>query len=130
MITLISGMLALTGCGSSAPSASSSAPGSDTFTEWPSLPPVVSTEQFCTVKVPAGITQRALQAPDGLSLSSAWLGSADQDNPLRTIRPRHVDDQLHLVAVTAAGATKPDAIVILSSSARKSIPTLRKTPQT
>jgi len=130
MITLISGMLALTGCGSSAPSASSSAPGSDTSTEWPSLPLVVSTEQFCTVKVPAGITQRALQAPDGVSLNSAWLGSADQDNPLRTIRPRHVDDQLHLVAVTAAGATKPDAIVILSSSARKSIPTLRKTPQT
>ena len=75
MITLISGMLALTGCGSSAPSASSSAPGSDTSTEWPSLPLVVSTEQFCTVKVPAGITQRALQAPDGVSLNSAWLGS-------------------------------------------------------
>jgi dienelactone hydrolase len=182
MITLISGMLALTGCGNSAPSASSSAPVSDTATEWPPLPQVVSTERFCTVKVPAGITQRALQAPDGVSLNSAWLGSGKTvavllhqgdgdglcgfifyadflakqgirvalldlcnngqsycvnrpiaDDPAAQVKlivdAARADGARRVVlvgaslgasvAVTAAGATKPNAIVILSSSAQE-----------
>jgi len=179
---LITGVLALTGCGGSAPSASRSAPVSDTSAQWPSLPPVVSTEQFCTVKVPAGITQRALQAPDGVSLNSAWLGSGKtvavllhqgdgdglcgflfyagflakqgirvalldlcNNGQSYCVNRQIADDpaaQVKLivdaaraegaqrivlvgaslgasVAVTAAAATKPDAIVILSSSAQE-----------
>jgi len=182
MIMLITGVLALTGCGGSAPSASRSAPVSDTSAQWPSLPPVVSTEQFCTVKVPAGITQRALQAPDGVSLNSAWLGSGKtvavllhqgdgdglcgflfyagflakqgirvalldlcNNGQSYCVNRQIADDpaaQVKLivdaaraegaqrivlvgaslgasVAVTAAAVTKPDAIVILSSSAQE-----------
>jgi dienelactone hydrolase len=35
----------------------------------------VSIEEFCTGVVPTGITQRQLQASDGVTLNSAWLGS-------------------------------------------------------
>jgi hypothetical protein len=32
-------------------------------------------EKFCTGVIPSGITQGQLQAPNGVSLNSAWLGS-------------------------------------------------------
>jgi pimeloyl-ACP methyl ester carboxylesterase len=38
----------------------------------------VPIEQFCTgYSIPAGITQRRLEAPDGALLNSAWLGSGE-----------------------------------------------------
>lgn len=77
MATLIVTLLALTGCGSSAPSASGSASAAGTSGDTLSLPPVVSIEKFCTGVIPSGITQRQLQAPDGVSLNSAWLGSGN-----------------------------------------------------
>ena len=77
MATLIVSVLALTGCGSNAPTASSSAPAPGTSADTPSLPPVVSIEKFCTGVIPSGITQRQLQAPDGVTLNSAWLGSGN-----------------------------------------------------
>jgi dienelactone hydrolase len=73
--TLITGMLALTGCGGSAPDTGSSAPVSDISTDAPSLPPLVPVEKFCTGTVPSEITQRQLEAPGEVSLNSAWLGS-------------------------------------------------------
>jgi dienelactone hydrolase len=73
--TLIIGMFALPGCGSSGSSAGSSVTAPSPSVEAPSLPSPVSIETFCTEEIPAGITQRELQAPDGVSLNSAWLGS-------------------------------------------------------
>jgi hypothetical protein len=72
---LITGILALAGCGGSDPSASGSAPASGTSAEMPSLPPPTPIEQFCTGTIPSAITQRQLPAPGGPSLNSAWLGS-------------------------------------------------------
>jgi hypothetical protein len=158
MVTLIVSVLALTGCGSNTPTASSSAPAPGTSADTLSLPPVISIEKFCPDVIPSGITQRQLQAPDGVTLNSAWLGSGNTVAVLlhqgdgsglcgflfyadflakRGIRVALLDlcnngqsycvnrsiaedpgAQVKLV-VTAAGLTKPNAIVVLSGAAKE-----------
>jgi dienelactone hydrolase len=74
---LMSLILSLAGCGGDLPSASSTSAAAAS-PEAASTPPLVPIEQFCTgYSIPAGITQRRLEAPDGALLNSAWLGSGE-----------------------------------------------------